>query len=316
MHSAIDLLNKVEERYPNIWLMADNVKNFSSKHGRYKEGSIFTDTDGTLLKFKLNKNGDIDFNSCLLAALVVWRSTKGIYKFHKNVYDALIETGISGDIPTNLFLRLPGYCVFIETPKTENMPLDIEGFWGYLSRKGKEDSLEIVCLLRHDKDVLNFQIPLKSSSVDDCVQAMFIDKDVGKDEKLLISHVLSSLISLLLYLCSEKPDIDNFSPFLPKVKRYGSKLKIRAAVNVQQWDVALRIGACFEKSKKNQNDNSGLGDSLSSSLRPHMRKAHWHSYWVGERGSQTISLKWLPPIPVNLDDETNLPAVIHAVGET
>jgi len=46
--------------------------------------------------------------------------------------------------------------------------------------------------------------------------------------------------------------------------------------------------------------------------RAHIRRAHWHTYLVGA-GRSERRLKWLPPIPVNVDDPESLPAVIRQV---
>src|SRR5271157_6628010 len=40
-----------------------------------------------------------------------------------------------------------------------------------------------------------------------------------------------------------------------------------------------------------------------ASPRPHIRRAHWHSFWVGKKDqpdARSVTLKWLPPIPVNV----------------
>lgn len=38
--------------------------------------------------------------------------------------------------------------------------------------------------------------------------------------------------------------------------------------------------------------------------RPHIRRAHWHGYWLGPRaGGQRFELRWLPPIAVALKEE-------------
>lgn len=47
-------------------------------------------------------------------------------------------------------------------------------------------------------------------------------------------------------------------------------------------------------------------------LNTHIRRAHWHSYWVGSVDDKKINVKWLPPIAVNLDDDA-LPAVVRKV---
>jgi hypothetical protein len=42
-----------------------------------------------------------------------------------------------------------------------------------------------------------------------------------------------------------------------------------------------------------------------ASPRPHYRRAHWHHFWTGPRnvpGERKLILKWLPPIPVGIQD--------------
>ena len=58
-------------------------------------------------------------------------------------------------------------------------------------------------------------------------------------------------------------------------------------------------------------------------LRPHIRRAHWHGFRTGamKRADGTdipthqrqLNLRWLPPIPVNVQDVSELPAVIRKV---
>jgi hypothetical protein len=51
---------------------------------------------------------------------------------------------------------------------------------------------------------------------------------------------------------------------------------------------------------------------------PHIRRAHWHTFWTGPRSGapRKPALKWIPPIPVAFGDvePDTLPAVIHRVS--
>lgn len=45
-----------------------------------------------------------------------------------------------------------------------------------------------------------------------------------------------------------------------------------------------------------------------------MRRAHYHHFWTGPHdGKRKLIVRWLPPIPVNRKDDTELPTVIHLV---
>lgn len=57
-------------------------------------------------------------------------------------------------------------------------------------------------------------------------------------------------------------------------------------------------------------------DESTASPSPHIRRAHWHSYWMGPRQEghpdRKPVLKWLPPIPVAMDKGDIVPT-IHSV---
>lgn len=45
--------------------------------------------------------------------------------------------------------------------------------------------------------------------------------------------------------------------------------------------------------------------------RGHIRRAHWHSFWKGTGEARCLDVRWLPPIPVNLDTPER--ATVHHV---
>lgn len=341
-HPALNALHAVEQRYPNVWSLADDLQSHFKTASKHREGSVFSDAEGYMLSHRLQGTNNLTpaVHPALFGALVSWRPTKGIYRFHPALYEALIETDLDGEIPSSLLLRMPGYAVYIETPVSENMPYPIEGFFAYLSRMGKQDELQIVALLRQDerfhgedfnplRNVIIYSLPLGNHPVSDLVRLHFergeAESEAGEtgklkrkyseisdDAKLIIEHVVSSILSLLLYLCSEQPEIDNWTPAEPKTKFFGTKRRLLAAKEAVSWDVGLRIGAALDLSAKQDREGSNEGGS-GIAVRPHIRRAHWHSFWVGKRGAQTLSLRWLPPIAVNTNGAEKLPAVIRQV---
>jgi hypothetical protein len=47
---------------------------------------------------------------------------------------------------------------------------------------------------------------------------------------------------------------------------------------------------------------------------PHVRRAHFHTYRVGPGRAGSV-VKWLPPIPINMDGPSVRPSV-HRVGKS
>lgn len=57
-----------------------------------------------------------------------------------------------------------------------------------------------------------------------------------------------------------------------------------------------------------------LGEALEraqlpgeGSVRPHLRRAHWHHYWVGQ-GRTRLELRWIHPVLVGGEQPGNNPA--------
>ena len=66
--------------------------------------------------------------------------------------------------------------------------------------------------------------------------------------------------------------------------------------------VGVRIGSAIRKARHNERSSKPVHGTHSSPV-PHIRKAHWHHFWTGPVTDKKLVLKWLPPIPVNIDDE-------------
>ena len=62
----------------------------------------------------------------------------------------------------------------------------------------------------------------------------------------------------------------------------------------------------------------GESTGTHASPRPHIRRAHWHSFWIGKKDqpdARSVTLKWLPPIPVNVTGVDDLTTTVRDVGD-
>ena len=84
----------------------------------------------------------------------------------------------------------------------------------------------------------------------------------------------------------------------------------------------MRIGSALRAAyQREQAGGDAAGDGHQ--VRPHMRRAHWHTVVSGKRKAADGSaipaekrrreLRWMPPIAVNVDDIGELPAVVRKV---
>ncbi|MBI3654047.1 MAG: hypothetical protein HY231_23700 [Acidobacteria bacterium] len=265
----------------------------------------------------------------IIAALAAWRMTRGIYRFDETIFQALWDTPIDSTIPVEVLYRLPEWCVYIETPSRVNAAFSLRGFFAYLDEDANTGAEELRIVADLDVGLLPFFVHLTHGTLREGVEASLIEarhqarkhgaafdvpiEDHAKEQ----AGVLAPLVSLLLYLCSLNSEIRDEkgtdrrprNPGLTKTRR-GKKLIPAQSPTI--WDVGFRLGAAIRHAHEQERGESANGTHASP--RTHVRRAHWHSYWIGKRDStdRNIILKWLPPIAVNVDDE-ELPVVFREV---
>ncbi|WP_298150647.1 hypothetical protein [Flavobacterium sp.] len=133
---------------------------------------------------------------------------------------------------------------------------------------------------------------------------------------------LEPIINLLLYVCSENADIDGKqrTPANPAPKKTKRGWRHFPAESPSTWDVGVRMGAALRRAYHAAETEMG---GENSGPRPHIRRAHWHGFRSGAMKTpdgvhipaekRKFELRWLPPIPVNLDDVSGLPATVRPV---
>jgi hypothetical protein len=273
----------------------------------------------------------------LLIVVAQWRLGQGIYRFDPDLYESLISTPV-GKIPYDAIFRLPEYCVYLETPghmiPLEDVEVVSPGAFVFLS--DRSDTGEKFLCIALDVDttmgptVILYEILLVSGkTLMECVELSFgrviadnpnktlRDLNLPTPEKL--TSYLEPVISLVLYICSEEPDFGGENlPSRATSRRIRGKERFFPPDRPPVWDVGVRLGSAIRTYQKHREDDSGSSETQNKK-RPHLRRAHWHSFWTGQRteGSPGTKLvvKWVPPVPVNLGeiDIGQLPSVIHNV---
>ena len=132
------------------------------------------------------------------------------------------------------------------------------------------------------------------------VSGFAIPKDFGLmfDDTPLGTYPRELLLNALAYLCSANSDIAAvYSPTAEK-RRNNAKRRSQAT-----WhEVGYRIGAELRNYNRTKHKR---GEKTGRTVRPHMRRAHWHRFWVGPRdGDRRLVLKWLAPTMVGTGIES------------
>lgn len=263
-----------------------------------------------------------------LGAVIAWRQTKGIYAFDPTLYDALARTPMDGRIPVEALFHLPEWCVWIETP--DGLGLDSPGFFAHLEHDANAKRAELRVSICAGERLTTLALHLDQATIEEAFAASLaygaqiaaslgynlkMSRDEMRDAGKAMAEILGPRLSLLLYLCAENAEIRDeqtrtrtpSNPAPVKVKR---GIKLFAASQPTDWEVGFRIGPTIRSAERAQSTAQG---GTHTSPRPHVRKAHWHTFWTGP-GRTKARVRWLWPTDVGTR-KGELPAVIRPVKE-
>jgi hypothetical protein len=270
--------------------------------------------------------------ACALAGLAAWRVTQGIFRYDPTLAAALLDTPLTGELPVSALTHLPHWCAYVETPG-RTMPLvhggmtALHGFYAWINWVAAEGQIELMLGMDTDRPYPHLPVSVVPlvGTLEESIRAVQADWQDSYQAGLVHSvpsapftegaHRLSPLITLLLYLCAEEAEIGEgmTRPKQPQPTKTKQGWRLFPANAPTMWDVGVRIGAALRRA---QEHDTSAADTAGERSRPraHIRRAHWATYWTGPRsGQQTAVLRWLPPIPINVDCVETMPATVHPV---
>jgi hypothetical protein len=236
-----------------------------------------------------------------------WRYSQGVYRFDRNIYKALVETTLPDTVPLSVFARLPEWCLYLETPGMIVEGTDIYGVYAFLGYDFKFSLLEL--RITFDGDGFRGSLPIllsENETIPSAVAKFGYEENPSDDMRevhSLIVEAIKPILSLLLYICSDEPEIDDMrNPGLSPSKVYPQKIKGGFKLFVPNspriWDVGKHTGEMIGNAKERRSDSPGEHKWLA----PHLRRAHWHGYRTG-KGRKTFKFNWILPIAVNISED-------------
>jgi hypothetical protein len=277
-----------------------------------------------------------------LAMFFSWRATKLEFRFDADFAAELMRTPLSGEIPATILRRLPASCVFVALPG--GVLPGVDGFYAGLDQRSRNE-IPVLSLWSARPDAwpthtidlvlaegvsLEAAAKQKEASTQHSLEELLAEaKDSEAEAKAAIfdrhrvewaknrAETVGKMLSCLLFLCSEEPDLpDTYAAPSRQEKVVGTQRRIIPPKDVIGWPVGVRLGAVFRKTNE-PSDQGCVADETGTPhiVRPHIRRAHWHTYWLGPKGSQKPSLRWLSPILVGTPaaGET-VPTVVRPVS--
>ncbi|CCK82422.1 AcrVA2 family anti-CRISPR protein [Desulfobacula toluolica] len=253
-----------------------------------------------------------------LAAILAWMPTKSVYRFDPDLLKSLWDVTLDKDIPVDVLFNLPSWCCYIDLEgfaPADRMKL--HGFFVYLESDANSGGREIRLTFARPGDdgsgimTLPFHID-DQTKIGDMLQSTldFSNPYLPNELKDLknfqvdqadAAELYSSYFSLVLYLCSADRDIIQTSK-VRKVKKSKNPKKKKRQLPVE-YRVGSAIGGAIRRAR---GSSQGTGEGTKKS--PHIRKAHYHTYWTG-KGRKKPVVKFIAPVPVNIGDEPVVPIV-------
>lgn len=261
----------------------------------------------------------------MIASMYLWRMGKGVYRFAPEVYESLIAQPLDGQLPIDLFDRLPEWAVYIESPGLTFDGAPIAGFVAQLDfdMTKRQKDLQFILYQSGSPKRRAVALPLIGGTLNDALQKLdeYDAEELSKHGKrstrlaTTMREDFVPLLQLVLYLCSDDPD-------MPSIQHPRARMRQSGAVDTPKdprvWEVGVRIGAAirrYHNTPESSRESCEQSESHSSP-RPHIRRAHWHHFWTGPLdGDRRLVLHWLPPIPVGTNWEDENPVVIHPVRD-
>lgn len=337
-HRAKRILDAVAHSYPSAWATFDRFRRERGPGFDWPEWCYMPIAGGYAVVSGGGANRvptPLAHHPAVVTALGAWRMTQGIYRFDPALLDALLDTPLEGDIPVEHLQRLPEWCVYIELEQAGIHPR-LHGAWLHMEHDANTGATEFRAVLDCARDprqpfaadgVEPLALPLAGSVEDSLAgldrsarhqaERVGLPWPAATPEGLERSRALiEPLLSLALYLCAD-PDLTRRgkpeTPRNPQPVRSRGQWVLHPASGPLEWDVGVRIGSALRAAYQRE-QTGGDAAPTGRQVRPHVRRAHWHSYWLGPReGERRRELRWLPPIPVNVEDLDALPAVVRTV---
>lgn len=315
MYSPVDHLHAASGLYPDAWRLIEQLRADRGRAGLpdwpawcfLPMGGYYAivSADSKIDRLPLRLISDV----ARLAAIGTWRYSQGIYRFDDDARAALADTLLQGEMPVEVLLRLPEWCVYIETPGMRWLDQPLAGFWSHLEWDANTQRRELrLLLLNTGSDLIAQILHIGSWTVTEAIdrfasearhqaslaglQHMLPTDPEGGIEQM--SAAIQPLLALLLYLCSDEPEVVDREypadrPQRPKPKKTKRGWRLFAPDRPRVWTVGEQLGEALRRDISN--------DQLTGrTVRPHLRRAHWHGFWTGPRdGERRFRYKWLPP---------------------
>jgi len=258
------------------------------------------------------------------------------------------------EIPCDALINLPYQGFYIEFPRTDDFysAVMVSMDYGYFQPDSEEACYAISLVMENypvisSEDSLDHPTPVHvclplitggklNDALTESIRHLIMErqelwkKDISEDELQsemeITLLVWKQVLTVLLYICSVNADIipqtmenssDSKEQKNLKPTSISKKQKKTPQPKNYVWNVGFRIGPELKAHRNTEKSitNSEKGIGKGGIKRSHLRRGHFHHYWVGspKDNSRQLVLKWIAPVVIHSQYSNQLPIVQHSV---
>jgi hypothetical protein len=279
----------------------------------------------------------------------LWQRHRIVYDLDPGLWAELGDTDRDTNLPDGLFASLPHPDPFIALPEPLVIPINsseqqrIPGFFvhgrtsgaartggiGISTQCSTNDPLAVPGLVglvipgyiedragrprmadRSYQDMIINRVTLRPGTGHGITVGQMIDAirgnfDVYQKEEpghfdLSVAPAITRCVSALVYLCSVNREL------APLPARPTGRTRTPGVKPPKVIAVGYQIGAALRAWRRTEATG---GQPTGRTVRPHVRRAHFHTFRVGPGRAGSI-VKWLPPIPINVTADADTTTVV------
>lgn len=325
----LQLVVGLNKDYPGIWEKMREAVDIANANGdSWNPLCVIPSDVSTWLLTTAFQKFNPGFGYGVIAQILYsWRKYKKVYSFNKELAEILIEGAEIEDVLAESLLNVPFPAFYLEFAGWKYDGKFTGAFISFDAPKGdmnnKTRGLEIEIALVDGGSgfkVLPLVIDKNTSILDSLKKYSQLSNEAGlsnysQEETENDSRQAAEIIQLVLYLCSINSEVTE-NDEQKKVYRKSQKTTDTFR-EIQKWDVGVRIGKAI-RSHRNSSSNSTTTNNpgthkAGTRKRPHVRRAHFHNYWVGSGNAKHLVLKFLAPSYINFASADCIDVVKHDV---
>ena len=314
------------------YLFSDDFFNpdYKGKFKKYNDDIMYNRETNALMNLSMTNPNRVsdwsDYSGAFNRVLEFWESYKMVYKVDNEFFHAIKDTEniIWG---ADVFNNFPFNTFYVDLSEVDNIG-KFQGAFVYFAKTNHNTVIMSTFLLEDDFTFYSGRL-LFDGGITEEFDLNTINKGTTKESFAKLTPfgellerapdndyravILKSIFQLMTFIVNN----DECVTENPTTKQtYKPRKTIRNKFSeVRMWDVGVRFGKAIKSARKEyerrKNESDNQNTNKTHVVRPHIRRAHWHTYRYGKE-KKLKKVVWQPPIYV-LGDKETIPVTIREI---